>query len=162
MKLCPLTLLGQHLDKPGKFISMKEIIATADAPAALGPYAQGVKVNDTIYVSGQLPVNAKSNQLVGGSIANQTEQVLINLREILEEGGARLDDVVKITIYMTNLDDFDEMNRMFSQFFPNTETSTNLLPARATVEVSRLPKGAEIEMDCIAIIARDYQAPELY
>lgn len=141
---------------------MKEIIATADAPAALGPYAQGVKVNDMIFVSGQLPVNPKTNQLVTGSIGAQTEQVLINLREILEEGGARLDDVVKITIYMTDLDSFDEMNRIFAHFFPNTDTSTNLLPARATVEVSRLPKNAEIEMDCIAVISRDYQTPEMY
>lgn len=141
---------------------MKETIATADAPAALGPYAQGVKVNDMIFVSGQLPVNPKTNQLLTGSIAVQTEQVLTNLREILEEGGARLDDVVKINIYMTDLNDFDEMNRIFSRFFPNTETSTNLLPARATVEVSRLPKDAQIEMDCIAVISRDYQTPELY
>lgn len=141
---------------------MKEIIATADAPAALGPYAQGVKVNDTIYVSGQLPINPKTNQLLTGSIGAQTEQVLVNMREILEEGGARLDDVVKITIYMTDLDHFDEMNRVFAYFFPNTETSTNLLPARVTVEVSRLPRGAEIEIDCIAVISRDYIAPELY
>ncbi len=141
---------------------MKEIIATADAPAALGPYAQGVKVNDTIYVSGQLPINPKTNELVGGSIAVQTEQVLVNLREILEEGGARLDDVVKITIYMIDLNQFDEMNRIFALFFPNTPTSTNLLPARATVQVARLPKDAELEMDCIAVISRDYQTPELY
>lgn len=142
--------------------AMKEIIATASAPAALGPYAQGVKVNDTIYVSGQLPVNPKTNQLINGTIGAQTEQVLMNLREILEEGGARLDDVVKVNIYMTDLDHFDEMNRVYGFFFPNTDASTNLLPARVTVEVSRLPKGADIEIDCIAVIARDYQTPELF
>ena len=134
---------------------MKEIIATPEAPAALGPYAQAIKVNDMIFVSGQLPIEPKSNQLNKGSISEQTEQVLENLRAILEEGSASLNDVVKVTIYLTNLDHFDEMNKVYAMFFPNTETSMNLLPARSTVEVSRLPKGAEIEIDAIAVISTD-------
>lgn len=141
---------------------MKEIIATPEAPAALGPYAQALKVNDMIFVSGQLPIEPKSNQLRTGSISEQTEQVLENLRAILEEGGASLNDVVKVTIYMTDLNDFDEMNGVYSLFFPNTETSMNLLPARSTVEVSRLPKNAQIEVDAIAVISDDYQASEAY
>lgn len=141
---------------------MKEIIATAEAPAALGPYAQAVKVNDMIFVSGQLPLNPKNREMVAGAIGAQTEQVLINIRAILEEGGAHLNDIVKVTIYMKNLAEFDEMNRVYEMFFPNSATSTNLLPSRSTVEVSRLPRDAEIEIDCIAIITNDYMMPELF
>ncbi|MBW3636297.1 MAG: RidA family protein [Armatimonadetes bacterium] len=141
---------------------MKEIIATAEAPAALGPYAQAVKVNDTIFVSGQLPLHPKNHQMVTGAIGAQTEQVLTNIRSILEEGGAHLNDIVKVTIYMKNLGDFDEMNRVYELFFPNSDTSTNLLPARSTVEVARLPRDAAIEIDCIAIVTNDYMTPELF
>ena len=141
---------------------MKEIIATPDAPAAIGPYAQGVKVNDMIFVSGQLPYNPKNRELISGAIEAQTEQVLLNIRSILEEGGARLDDVVKVTIYMKNLDDFDAMNGVYELFFPNNENSTNLLPARSTVEVARLPRDADIEMDAIAIISGGYKDLELF
>ncbi len=141
---------------------MKEIIATAEAPAALGPYAQAVKVNDMIFVSGQLPLNPKNRQMVTGAIGAQTEQVLTNIRSILEEGGAHLNDIVKVTIYMKNLSDFDEMNRVYEMFFPNSDTSTNLLPARSTVEVARLPRDAEIEIDCIAMVTNDYMTPELF
>ena len=141
---------------------MKEIIATAEAPAALGPYAQAIKVNDMIFVSGQLPINAKTNELIIGTISDQTEQVLLNVRAILEEAEATLDDIVKITIYMQDLDDFDEMNKVYQLFFPNTAVSTNLLPARVTVEVSRLPRDAKIEIDAIAVITHSSYEPELY
>jgi 2-iminobutanoate/2-iminopropanoate deaminase len=135
---------------------MKEIIATPDAPAAIGPYAQAVKVNDMIFVSGQLPYNPKNRELITGPIAAQTEQVLLNIRSILEEGGAHLDDVVKVTIYLQDLNNFDAMNEVYELFFPNNENSTNLLPARSTVEVARLPRDAGIEIDAIAVISRDY------
>lgn len=141
---------------------MKRIIATPSAPPAIGPYAQAVKVDNMVFVSGQLPLNPKTRTLITGDIALQTEQVLLNIRAILEEADANLDDVVKITIYMTDLSKFDEVNRVYALFFPNTETSQNLLPARATVEVSRLPKDAEIEMDAIAVISREYSTPELF
>lgn len=141
---------------------MKEIIATPDAPAAIGPYAQAVKVNDMIFVSGQLPYNPKNREIVKGGIEAQTEQVLLNIRSILEEGGAHLDDVVKVTIYMKNLGDFEAMNATYELFFPNNEHSTNLLPARSTVEVARLPRDADIEIDAIAVISRDYMTPELF
>lgn len=141
---------------------MKQMIATPDAPPAIGPYAQAVKVDNMVFVSGQLPLNPKTRLLVSGDIAMQTEQVLLNLRAILEEAESRLDDVVKITIYMTDLNKFDEVNRVYALFFPNTETSPNLLPARVTVEVSRLPRDAEIEMDAIAVITRDYPVSELF
>ena len=141
---------------------MKEILATADAPAALGPYAQGIKVNDMIFASGQLPINPKTNELVNGGIREQTEQVLLNLRSIMEEGEASLNDIVKVTIYMMDLNDFDAMNSVYKLFFPNTETSSNLLPARVTIQVSRLPRDAQIEMDAIAVISRSSYEPELY
>lgn len=135
---------------------MKTIVATADAPPALGPYAQAVKVNDTLYVSGQLPMDARTRQLIGGSITAQTEQVLINMREILEEGGATLDHVVKVTIYLKDMDDFDEMNKTYEMYF------RNLPPARSTVEVARLPKDAALEMDCIAVITSGGYDPEMF
>ena len=141
---------------------MKQAIATAEAPPAIGPYAQAIKVNDMVFVSGQLPLNPKTRQLITGDIAAQTEQVLVNIRAILEEADATLDDVVKVTIYLKDLNQFDVVNKIYAYFFPNTETSTNLLPARSTVEVSRLPRDADIEIDAIAVISKGYIAPELY
>lgn len=141
---------------------MKQVIATVEAPPVLGPYAQATKVDNTVYISGQLPLSP-DRQMVGGSIAAQTERVLLNIQAILEEAEATLDDVMKINIYMTNLDDFDEMNRIFALFFPNSENSRRLPPARSCVEVSRLPKDAKIEMDAIAVISRGgYADMELY
>jgi len=145
---------------------MKEIIATIDAPPAIGPYAQGVKAGDTIYVSGQLPIEPKSGRLISGTIAAQTERVLLNIRAIVEEGGASLEDVVKITVYLTDLDDFDEVNRIYKLFFPYSDDpnslSQSLPPARSTVEVARLPKDAEIEMDAIAVVSHGYTDPDAY
>ncbi len=141
---------------------MKKVIATVDAPPVLGPYAQATKVDNTIYVSGQLPLSP-DRQMVTGSITAQTERVLLNIQAILEEAEATLDDVMKINIYMTNLDDFDEMNRVFALYFPNSENSRRLPPARSCVEVSRLPKDAAIEMDAIAVISRGgYADIEMY
>jgi len=141
---------------------MKQILATPDAPPALGPYAQGVKVDKTIYISGQLPLDPKTGKLVEGSIAVQTERVLRNLQAILEEGEALLEDVVKVTIYMKDLSNFDEVNRVYALFFNCNDNSHCLPPARATVEVSRLPKDAEIEMDAIAVISGGYKDIEAY
>ena len=101
----------------------KQVIATPDAPPALGPYSQAIRVNDTIYVSGQLPMDPKTRQLISGNIATQTERVLLNIRAIFEEGEASLEHVVKITIYMKDLSQFDDMNRVFGLFFPTSENS---------------------------------------
>ncbi|MDF2440417.1 MAG: 2-iminobutanoate/2-iminopropanoate deaminase [Abditibacteriota bacterium] len=145
---------------------MKEIIATIDAPPAIGPYAQGVKAGDTIYVSGQLPIDPKTGRLINGTIAAQTERVLLNIRAIVEEGGASLEDVVKITIYLKDLGDFDEVNRIYKIFFPYSDDpnslSQSLPPARSTIEVSRLPKDAELEMDAIAVVSHGYSDPDMY
>lgn len=140
----------------------KQVIATPDAPPALGPYSQAIRVNDTIYVSGQLPMDPKTRQLISGNIAAQTERVLLNIRSILEEGEASLEHVVKITIYMKDLTQFDEMNRVFGLFFPTSEHSPMLPPARSTVEVSRLPRDASIEMDAIAVVTSGYVDFEIF
>jgi 2-iminobutanoate/2-iminopropanoate deaminase len=140
----------------------KTVIATPGAPPALGPYSQGIRVGDTIYVSGQLPLDPKTGQIVPGDIGAQTERVLLNIREILEEGEASLNDVVKITIYLKDLGNFSEVNQVYALFFPNTEHNPTLPPARSTVEVSRLPREAEIEMDAIAVVSPGYVDPELY
>jgi len=141
---------------------MKTAIATPDAPPALGPYSQGVKVGDSIYVSGQLPINPKTGQIVSGGIGAQTERVLLNIREILEEAEASLKDVVKITIFLKDLENFAEVNRVYELYFPNTEFNPIVPPARSTVEVARLPRDAEIEMDAIAILSGGYVDSEIY
>ena len=143
---------------------MKQVIATVDAPPALGPYAQGIRAGETIYVSGQLPMDPKTRRLIDGDIAAQTEQVLTNIRAIVEEGGGTMDDIVRITIYLTNLDDFDEVNRIYTMFFPTIDNALTetLPPARTTLEVSRLPRDAQIEMDAIAVITPGYSGFDVY
>ena len=97
----------------------KQVITTPDAPPALGPYSQAIRVNDTIYVSGQLPMEPKTRQLISGNIAAQTERVLLNIRAILEEGEASLEHVVKITIYMKDLSQFERYESRFRPFLPH-------------------------------------------
>lgn len=133
---------------------MKQVIATADAPPAIGPYAQGIRAGDMIFVSGQMPYDARTRRIVSGGIGEQTEQVLSNIRAVIEEAGATMDDIVKITVYLKNLDDFDEMNRVYAIFFPSTDNplAATLPPARTAVEVARLPRDVGIEMDAIAVL----------
>ncbi len=141
---------------------MKEIIATPDAPPALGPYSQAVKINDMIFVSGQLPIDPRSGQIVGADIRAQADRVLQNIQAILMEGEASLKDVVKVTVFLADIADFDEMNKIYGVFFPFHETSTALPPARSTVEVSKLPRGARIEIDVIAVISHDRRDLEIF
>ena len=125
---------------------MKDIVNTDKAPKAIGPYSQAVKANGFIFVSGQIPIDPDTNDLVKGDIAEQTIQVIKNIKNILEAGGSGLEDVVKTTVYLRDLKKFGDMNRAYGEFF------TTLFPARATVEVSNLPKGADVEIDAVAII----------
>ena len=125
---------------------MKEIVNTDRAPNVIGPYSQAVKANGFIFVSGQIPMDPDTNDLVKGDIAEQTIQVIKNIKNILEAGGSGLEDVVKTTVYLRDLKKFGDMNRAYGEFF------TTLFPARATVEVSNLPKGADVEIDAVAII----------
>ena len=123
---------------------MKERITTGDAPAAVGPYSQAIKAGGWLWCSGQLPLDPATGQLVEGSVGEMTRRTLANLQAVLEAGGANLEQVVKCTVYLENMDDFGEMNEVFAQFFPN------IPPARAAVEVARLPKGARLEIDAVA------------
>ncbi|MBK9141793.1 MAG: RidA family protein [Cyanobacteria bacterium HKST-UBA02] len=123
---------------------MLETITTEKAPQAIGPYSQAVKANGFVYVSGQIPIDPASGQLLTGSLTEQTRQVMTNIASILETAGASLDTVLKTTIYLKDMNDFDEVNKVYGEFFPNHK------PARATVQVARLPKDVSIEVDAIA------------
>lgn len=123
---------------------MKEIITSEKAPKAIGPYSQAVKHGDLIYCSGQIALDHKTMQMVGVTVTEQTETIMNNMGEILKAAGSGFDKVLKCTIYLKNMDDFAGMNELYGSFFPKNP------PARATVEVSRLPKDALVEIDCIA------------
>lgn len=121
---------------------MGKAIFTNKAPAAIGPYSQAIEAGDFIYVSGQIPINPSTGEVVEG-IENQTEQVLQNLNAILEEAKVTFEDVVKFTIYLKSMDDFATVNVIYGKYL------TEPYPARATVEVSRLPKDVLVEMDVV-------------
>ena len=122
----------------------KEIISTSNAPAAIGPYSQGISLENLIFVSGQIPVNAENGELPV-AIKEQTKQSMKNLQNILKEAGSSLDDVVKVTIFITDLSNFTDVNEVYGSFF------TGNYPARSCVEVSKLPKGVGIEIEAIAL-----------
>jgi len=122
-----------------------KIIESKKAPLPIGPYSQAVEVNGFIFTSGQIAIDPSSNQLIDGSAAEQTKQVLENLKQVLSAAGASLDKVVKTTIFIKNMDDFAEINEAYAGYF-----SANR-PARSTVEVARLPKDVLVEIDCIAV-----------
>ncbi|HEY9733392.1 MAG TPA: RidA family protein [Drouetiella sp.] len=125
---------------------MIQVIATKHAPKAIGPYSQALVHNGLVYVSGQIPFNPETGELVTGSIAEQTHQVLSNIAAILKEAGTELNNVVKTTVYLKDMNDFDEMNKTYAEHFSNNK------PARATVQVARLPKDVSIEIDAISAI----------
>ena len=124
----------------------REIITSDDAPKAIGPYSQATKVDSFIFISGQIPMDPVSGELITGDIAAQTQQVLQNLRAVLRAGGGDLTNVVKTTVYLANMDDFPAMNEVYGRFFAENP------PARATVEVSRLPKGVGVEIEAVAFV----------
>eukprot|EP00053_Salpingoeca_punica_P003465 m.43322 g.43322 ORF g.43322 m.43322 type:complete len:156 (-) comp12204_c0_seq1:218-685(-) len=123
-------------------------ISTKDAPGAIGPYSQAVAANGMLYVSGQIPTDPATGNLVTGSVADQTTQCLKNLTAILHAGGSDVEHVVKTTVYLKDMGTFAEMNEVFGKVF-----STNK-PSRATVEVARLPRDVGVEIDCIAVIKK--------
>lgn len=124
---------------------MKQPIATAQAPAAIGPYSQAIEANGTLYVSGQLPINPVTGEFAEGGIKELTAQSLTNMSHILEEAGMALANVVKTTVFLADMADFAEMNEVYAQFF------TAPFPARSAVAVKTLPKGARVEIECIAV-----------
>jgi 2-iminobutanoate/2-iminopropanoate deaminase len=123
---------------------MKKIISTSEAPAALGPYSQAVRVGSTIYCAGQIPLDPKTGEIIGGGIDLQTRRVLDNISAILRAEGFSLEHVVKTTIFLTDLADFEAVNQVYASYFMQAP------PARSTVQVSALPKGARIEIETVA------------
>lgn len=121
----------------------KRIITSALAPEAIGPYSQAIEVNCMLYTSGQIPLDPHTGEIVGDTIAEQTERVMQNLKVVLAEAGVGFDYVVKTTCYLTDLADFDAFNEVYAQYFPTNP------PARSCVQVAALPKGAKIEIDAI-------------
>ena len=123
----------------------KQAVHSSDTPAPVGPYSQAIRAGDTVYCSGQVPLDPETGTLVKGSIQRQTRQVLENLALVLKAAGLGLTDVVSVTVFMTDLSDFAEMNEVYASYF------TQMPPARCVVEVSGLPKDASIEISLVAV-----------
>jgi len=127
---------------------IKEIIRTARAPKAIGPYSAGVKTEQLIFTAGQLGIIPESGNIVEGGIENETRQALLNIQHILEDAGSSLDWVIKTTVYLRDMAEFTRMNTIYAEFF------TENPPARSTVQVAALPKGGAVEIEAISLISR--------
>jgi len=126
---------------------MRKIISTDKAPGAIGPYNQGVVFQGTLlYTAGQIPLHPETGDIVGSTIVEQTHQSLKNLKAVVEAGGSSLEKVIKTTVFLKNMNDFVEMNGVYSEYFADAA------PARSAVEVSRLPKDVLVEIECIALV----------
>jgi 2-iminobutanoate/2-iminopropanoate deaminase len=125
---------------------MKTIISTERAPKAIGPYSQAVVSNGWAFLSGQIPLDPATNQIISGDIAAQTERVLENLKSVLVAAGSSLERVVKTTVYLKDMGEFAKMNEVYGRYFAANA------PARATVEAARLPRDVSVEIDCIASV----------
>lgn len=123
----------------------RTVIQTDDAPAAIGPYSQAVAVDDTVYVSGQIPLDPASMELVGGGFEAQLRRVLDNVAAVVRAAGGSLDDVVKLSVFLTDLSNFQTVNEVMSEYFDEP------YPARAAIGVAALPRGAEVEMDAVLV-----------
>ncbi len=124
----------------------REVIATDHAPAAVGPYSQAIRIGDFIYTAGQIPLVPKTGTLVEGDIQAQTQQVMQNLSYVLEAAGSALSNIIKTTIFVTDLADFAKINETYGNFFNNAP------PARSTVQVAALPLGANVEIEAVALV----------
>ena len=125
---------------------IRETISTDKAPKAIGPYEQAIKVGDFVYTAGQIPLDPQTGNLIAGTIAEQTRQVLENLKAVLEAAGSSLDKVIKATVFLKNMADFAALNEVYGEYLGKAK------PARSTVAVADLPRGALVEIDLIAII----------
>ena len=123
---------------------MRQAVSTPSAPKAIGPYSQAIRAGSLLFVSGQVPIDPATGQIVNGDIAAQTHRVFQNIGEILKAGGASFDHVVRTTVFLADMSDFAAMNEAYATYF------TTPAPARATVQVSRLPRDARVEIDVIA------------
>jgi 2-iminobutanoate/2-iminopropanoate deaminase len=133
---------------------MKKIISTSDAPAAIGPYSQGVRVGSTIYFSGQIPLDPKSGQMVSGGTDAQARRVMENIGGLLKAEGLGYDNIVKTTIFLADINDFQTVNEIYGSYFKQAP------PARSTVQAGALPKGARVEIEVIAAAAGDGAAAD--
>ena len=122
----------------------KKIIATPKAPAAIGPYSQAIRIGEFLYTSGQISLDPESMKMITGDIEVETEKVLKNIEAILKDDGLSLNNIIKTTVYLTDLSEFARMNQVYEKFFTDTK------PARACVQVAALPKGAKVEIDVVA------------
>ncbi len=125
---------------------MRKVINTPKAPAAIGPYSQGVQVGNLLFISGQIPFNPETMELVSQDIKEQTKQSLENLKAILEEAGLSLNNVVKTSVFIKDMNEFAQINEVYASYFSDNK------PARACVEVARLPKDVRVEIEAIAAI----------
>lgn len=125
---------------------MKKIINTKKAPAPIGPYNQAVMINDTLYVSGQIPANPANGEIVKSDITAQTKQVMENIKEILKEAGMDFSNIIKCSIFISSMKNFPTINEVYGSYF------TEDFPARETIEVAGLPLGVDVEISCIATI----------
>ena len=123
-----------------------QVISTKNAPAAIGPYSQAIQVGNLVYTSGQIPINPATGVFVEGGIKEQTRQSLTNVKAVLEEAGLSMSNVVKTTVFMADMNEFADMNAVYSEFF------TEPYPARSAVAVKTLPKGALVEIEVVAAI----------
>jgi len=124
---------------------VKEVITTDHGPKAIGPYSQAIRANGFVFISGQIPLDPKTQQLVEGDIARQTERVMENLKGIVEAAGSSLDKAVKTTVFLADMGEFAAMNEVYGRYFPKNA------PARATAQVARLPRDVRVEIELIAL-----------
>jgi 2-iminobutanoate/2-iminopropanoate deaminase len=123
----------------------KKVIQTDKAPKAIGPYSQAIQAGDLIFLSGQIPIDPKTGELIKGDIRQQTQQVLENMKGLLESQGSGTGDVIKVTIFLKDMGNFNQVNEVYATYFSSSP------PARSTVEVAKLPRNAEIEIEAIAL-----------
>ena len=126
----------------------KKVIYTEKAPKPIGPYSQAVDVNGWLFISGQIPIDPATNQVIDGDFKSQVRRVLENIKAIVEAAGGSLENVVKVTVYLRDISKFNEFNEIYAQYFKEA------YPARAVIEVSNLPKGVEIEIEAIAYVGK--------
>lgn len=124
---------------------MRDVIATEHAPKAIGPYSQAIRANGFIFLSGQTPIDPATQQLISGSVAEQTERVLRNLEAVLKQAGSSMAKVVRCGVFLKDMNDFAAMNEVYGKFFPAAP------PARTTIQAARLPKDCQVEIDAIAM-----------
>ena len=122
-------------------------VETANAPAAIGPYSQGIIANGFVYTAGQIPLDPKTGELVEGDIATQTKRVMESLKAILEQAGASLQTVVKTTVFLKSMDDFAAMNTVYAEYFGDHK------PARSTVQAAKLPRDVNVEIEAVAVVS---------